>query len=303
MKKTAIVTAYYVNLYGTKFGGRYPPRDMHYQNSFRSLAKMTNADFFIYCAPEHEQDLQYLKEQYPDITINIIPSDLNNFYMNDLFNLYKNFDEAKTSMRCQELQYCKTLWMAQVANDYTYDHIYWFDMGLSYTGLFPNKYMVLDEGKEIEFYNFSLLSNEMLEGLKKHSGDKITFMLIANRDVFVYRRHLDLKYYPEGYKHEWHCIGGILGGKRENVKWLHETFCKEAVDYIQESKTVEDEEVIYQFIYAKYQDRIAPAYFDVWHHEDNNHPWLENDDDVAAAYRTAKPFYTVLEDFIKLVKQ
>ena len=131
MKKTAIVTAYYVDLHGTKYGGRNPPRNHQYQGSFSSLAKMTDADFFIFCGPNSVSELEYLKEKHPDISITIIPYDFENFYFKDLFEKYKDFKEAYEGNRCQELQYCKTLWLKQIADQYEYENLFWFDIGIS----------------------------------------------------------------------------------------------------------------------------------------------------------------------------
>lgn len=303
MKKTAIVTAYYVTLHGTKFGGRNPPRTHQYQNSFSSLAKMNDADFFIFCGPESEEEIQYLKEKHPDVNITIIPFDLENFYMKDLFGQYKNIQEAIEGNRCQELQYCKTLWMKQISGQYEYENIFWFDMGISYSALIPDKYLILKEGQQFEYYDSSLMCNDLLNGLIKHSGEKITFLLIANCDTLIYRKHLDLKYFPKGYEHRWHVIAGIFGGKREHIDWLHDTFVKEAEYFINDSQSVEDEEVIYNIMCYKYADRFSPTYFQIWHHEDNNHPWTQGDSLEAQIYRNAKPFYHILEDFIKLGKQ
>lgn len=302
MKKTAIVTAYYVTLHGTKFGGRNPPRHHHYQGSFGSLAKMTDADFFIFCHPDSVEELQHLKNLYTDISITIIPCSFDDFYFKDLFEKHKDIALAMEGNRCQELQYCKTLWLKEIADQYDYENIFWFDIGISYSGLLPDKYMILKEKQEFEYYDSKLMCNDLLNGLIKHSGNNLTFFLIANKDFFIYRKHLDLKYYPEGYQHEWHTIAGIFGGKRENIEWLHETFIKEAEYFITDSQTVEDEEVIYHIMVNKYADRVSPLYFEVWHHEDNNHPWIEGDSDLAKAYRIAKPYYHVLEHLIELGK-
>jgi hypothetical protein len=304
MNKTAIVTCYYVDLHGTKFGGRHPRRDLHYKNSFGSLTKMKNVDFFIFCDPRSEEELSELKELYPDISIEIIPEDLNNFYMKDLFEKYKDFEKAKTSMRCQELQYLKTVWMNRIEEDYDYEYIYWFDMGISYSGLFPNKHMICKEGFDIEYYDFRVFTPELLEGLKKHSGDKFTIMAITNKWPLIYRKQIDLKFFPEGHVHKHHAIGGIIGGKAENVKWFYEEFKRESVDFILLSGTVEDEEVIYDIILNKNKEKFSTAYFDVWHHEDNNECMINGDygDERAKAYEGAKPFYTVFEDWIELSK-
>jgi hypothetical protein len=161
--KTKIVTCIYGKLHGTKFGGRIN-RGYHYINSVISMLKMTDADFTLYTSEEEFNEINGYLGKYENLTIKTY--DLNNHYWKDKFEQYKDFDDAKKSDRCLEVQYMKLYWMNEEATS-EYNRVYWFDAGLSYTGLIPDKYMECkgDYLSGDSYYLSPLFNNTFLSNL------------------------------------------------------------------------------------------------------------------------------------------
>lgn len=297
MNNTAIVTCFYTNLHGTNYGGR-SDKNHQYLMSLSSLLKMSNADFYIYCDPNQCDMLRDFVEPIGHKNVTIIPYSLEDFYMKDLFSQYKNFDEARTSQRCQEIQYLKTYWMSKVEN---YEWIFWFDVGISYSGLIPNKHMI-QSGNDIECYNSDLFCNELLEGMKKYSEDKLLALCINNNIPSFYRQCL-LEYYGL-YQDQifYHMIAGIFGGRKKTVYKFHEMFYNLAIEVIEARKEVHDEECIYNILWHKNPEFFAAQKFETWWHEDNAAG--HNPDHPKWVYyiKSLQSFYNVLEDLIELAK-
>lgn len=298
MNDAAIVTCFYTNLHGTKYGGR-SYKEHQYLMSLLSLLKITNADFHIYCDPLQEEMLRNHIEPHRKEGVYLIPYDLENFYMKDLFAQYKNFDEAQTSQRCQEIQYLKTYWMSEIKN---YEWLFWIDVGISYSNLIPNKHLISnDEGKP-ECYNSDLFTNDLLEGMKIRSEDKLLIFCI-NNNVPSYYRHCLLEYYGR-YQDQifYHTIAGIFGGRKNTVYKFHEMFYNLAVDVIETRKEVHDEECIYNILWDKNLEFFADEKFETWWHEDNAASHNPNDPSWVDYIVSLRAFYNVLEDLIELSK-
>lgn len=298
MTDTAIVTCFYSKLHGTVYGGR-PGRTHHYLHSLLSLLKISNADFFIYCDPQ-EEDM--LKEQLKDVErrIRIIPYSLEKFYMKSLFDSYKNLTEVFESDRCQEIQYLKTYWMSKIH----YDWVFWIDVGISYTGLIPNKYLIYPEDRDYEYYNSSLFCNELVEGLKKSADDKL-LVLCVNNILPVNYRVCNLQYYP-GKKDDdisYHTIAGIFGGKKNVVYKFHEMFYNTSTKVIITEQKILDEECIYNILWYAFPKFFNFIKFETWWHEDNAAGHNPNNADWLEYIKSIKSFYNVLEELITLGKE
>lgn len=298
MNDTAIVTCFYTGLYGSKYGGRLG-RESHYLHSLASLLKITNADFFIYCDPEQEAMLKEYVEPLARSQVTIVPQSLEEFYMKDLFDQYKNFTEAESSQRCQEIQYLKSCWMSYTQN---YDWVFWFDIGISYSGLLPDKYMLPREDDSIEYYNSSLICDELVEGLKRKAADKFLLMAINNVYPATYRLFVD-EYYPKqsDSKH-YHVIAGILGGRRNKVERFHSMFNDLAIEVTEHCKEVYDEESIYQILWDSTPEFFNVEKFECWWHEDNAESIYGEDHRMIEVIKSLRSFYKVLEDLIEAGK-
>lgn len=289
--RTAVVTCYYNNLYGTKFGGR-EGRNEHYKRSFESLLKMTDADFFVFCEPSSLNELKEIVEKHPENNIKLIEYDLNNFYMQDLFEKYKDYNFALTSTRCQELQYTKSLWMKMIVeDDDSYDYYFWIDMGLSYSGLIPNKHLIGYSDERPEYYNSDLFNNQMLSGLIKFTGDKVFIINIANAEDYFYNNYIEGVDYGTDDK-SYHTIGGMFGGKKDNVLWFHETFEKTAREVITTKQNTYDEEMIFNVVFKRNEGKFASMEFDLWLHDDNEGSHRPGEDKIESWSR-ARRFYQI----------
>jgi hypothetical protein len=296
MNDTAIVTCFYTNLHGTNYGGRQH-RYHQYLHSLASLLKITNADFYIYCDPLQESDVREFIEPIAKTKVIIVPYNLENFYMKDLFDEYKNFEEALTSDRCQEIQYLKSYWMNEIVD---YNYVFWIDVGISYSGLIPDKHLIFADNSTSEYYNSDLFCNELIEGMKKKTEDRFLMFAINNTYPVFYRRNIiDQRLDTINY----HAIAGILGGKKTTVQKFHFIFDNIAKVVIELLKEVHDEECIYHIIWQKNLDFFAIEKFEMWWHEDNLHSIYADSLEKIELVKHLKSFYNVLEDLVELGKQ
>ena len=299
MNDTAIVTCFYSNLHGTKYGGRLG-RQSHYLHSICSLLKITNADFFIYCDPNQVDILREFVEPFSNSKLTIIPYDLEDFYMKGLFDKYKDFTKAQSSDRCQEIQYLKSCWMSDIEG---YDWVFWFDAGLSYSGLMPDKYMLPRDVGKIEYFNSGLFCDELVDGLKRTAEDKFLTFAIHNSYPTAYRTYLLENYYPKNYDSTtYHTIAGILGGRRNKVERFHSMFNDLAIEITEHCNEVYDEESIYNLLWDKYPEFFNAQKFDTWWHEDNAKSVYGDDERMIEVIKSLRSFYKVLEDLIEVGK-
>jgi hypothetical protein len=287
--RTKIVTCIYSNLYGTKFGGRIN-RGYHYINSVRSMLKMTDADFVLYTAEEEVENLTNYLGEYENLTIKTY--DLGNHYWKDKFEQYKDFEDAKTSDRCLEVQYMKLYWMNEEATS-EYDRVYWFDAGLSYTGLIPDKYMDC-KGEYISgesYYLSSLFNNTFLSNLNTQTEDKCFLILKENHLNFW--AHEPRECFINEYDGKWHVIGGVIGGDRKLINDLFTKFDSGVDSIIEKYNKIQwHEENILTVLYYNYPELFTTDYFDTWWHENNIQAYLNEDN---LYFTINRSFYKVLE--------
>ena len=297
MNDTAIVTCFYTNLYGTKYGGRLG-REWHYLESLLSLLKITNADFIVYCDPSQKEMLKERIDPLNKTNVKLIGYSLDNFYMRDLFAQYKNIEHAASSQRCQELQYLKTYWMNKLKG---YDYVFWIDVGISYSGLIPDKHLIFQ--KELEYFNSGLFCDDLINGMKKAAQDKFLMLAINNHFPGLYRFLIDAYYGKTLDEIPHHVIGGILGGKKEIVYRFQNMFSTLAEDVITNIKEVHDEECIYNILWDRNPDMFNVQTFDMWWHEDNLHSIYQDNIEKIEEVKHLKSFYNTLEDLVNLGKQ
>jgi hypothetical protein len=303
MNKTSIVTCLYDNLHGTNLGGRLGLTGRYYE-SLKSIVKMEDADFHLFTSPEEkDQIISFLSENnISNVTVHA--HDLQDFYMNDLFSLYKDFEFARTeSQRCQEIQYNKTFWCQKILREYPqYEFCYWIDVGISHSGLVPDKYMIVSDHKAYECFNNTLYSNNLITGLNNVS--------INNDKIFIIRIHNIYSGYTYRKPEEWyaanldmddhHTIGGIFGGSRISMLEFASLFESTARIITRDWKNVYDEECIYQFIFQLLPERFNEYRFDTWYHEDNI-PGVNTDEEHRKRLYEGKSFYNILEEIHRLV--
>lgn len=289
--KTKIVTAIYSDLHGTELGGR-PSRGGHYRYSLRTLLKMTNADFVCYTS---ETELESLKEffyQQVGITedrLVLKTFNLRDFILTDKINKIKNVDEVKSSDRCVEVQYCKFIWLLEELNIGNYENVFWFDAGLSHSGLFPPKYMN-NIGYWEQNYESTLFTNKLLDNLISFAGDKI--VLCAKENMNNYWSGTVPGHYYTQHCMERHIIGGFFGGLKDNVRNYCDLFLEYTNKLLDNEPRLYYEENIMSLIYYNHNELFNSQYFDIWWHEEDRIPGL----DLHEYTKTRKSFYKIFEE-------
>ena len=282
------ITCIYGDLYGTELGGR-PSRFGHYLNSLLSLLKMTDADFVCYTSSREIERLKnffYVDNNISEDKLKFELSNLRATRYEDLLQKYKNYDDAKKSDRCFEIQYQKFSWWWN--EDKTYDYYYWIDAGLSHSGLIPNKYLTIKSGPRT-FYESSMFNNEFLKNLISFSDDKF-FLIGKDNDRNFWSQTVDPKWYTD-YDRRIHIIGGLFGGKKELWDTLVPMFENYADRIIEEDKRPFPEELFMTLMYHNHPEYFVRKHFDTWWCRDNapretpDSYFVEN-----------KSFYKILEE-------
>ena len=289
--KTKIVTAIYDNLFGSDLGGRIN-RGGHYRHSLRSLLKMNDADFVCYTSEEEIEDLK--KFFYVDNNISpkklIIKSfDLRNFEFTEKINKIKNINETKNSDRCVEIQYAKFVWVNdEITEDY--DNIFWFDAGLSHTGLIPPKHMDETKGYWEKYFESPLFNNVFLRNLIDYCDDKI--FLCAKENVLNYWSGTVPEHYYNQHNLSHHVIGGFFGGKCSKVIGYCELFKKYTNQLLDNEPRLYHEENVMCLMFYNHSEMFNPKYFDIWWHEEERVSGIDMDEYT----KTRKSFYKIIEE-------
>jgi hypothetical protein len=284
--KIKIMTSIYSDLYGSELGGR-PGRKDHYRFSLLSLLKMTKADFICYTSEREFDDLKEFFHTTHNISedrLKFVLFDLSHNEYAELINSVKNIEHIKRSDRCYEIQYSKFSWLKN--EDKSYDYYFWFDAGLSHTGLIPDRYLSAPGYRG--YYESTLFNDKFLSNLINYSEDK--FVMVAKENSRNYwEGTVDPKFYTT-YNNSVHIIGGFFGGKTE----LWDKVIKQFDDYVRlvipEQKRLFYEEHFMSLIYQNHKDWFKTLDFDIWWHEDN---FKEGSKEF---FEQNKSFYKILEE-------
>ena len=284
--KVKIITSIYSDLYESELGGR-PGRKDHYRFSLLSLLKMSQADFVCYTSEREIDDLKeffYKNHNISEDRLKFVLFELLNNEYADLINGFKNIEVIKKSDRCYEIQYSIFSWLKN--EDKSYDYYFWFDAGLSHTGLIPDRYLSAPGHRF--YYESSLFNDKFLTNLINYSEDK--FVMVAKENSRNYwEGTVDPKFYTT-YNNSVHIIGGFFGGKTE----LWDKVIKQFDDYVRlvipEQKRLFYEEHFMSLIYQNHKDWFKTLDFDIWWHEDN---FKEGSKEF---FEQNKSFYKILEE-------
>ena len=284
--RVKIITSIYSDLYGSELGGR-PGRKDHYRFSLLSLLKMTQADFICYTSERELEDLKeffYKNHEISEDRLKFVLFDLSQNEYQELINSVKDVEGIKTSDRCYEIQYSKFSWFKN--EDKSYDYYFWFDAGLSHTGLIPNKYLS-GQGHRF-YYESSLFNNDFLNNLIEYSDNK--FVMVAKENSRNYwEGTVDPRYYTT-YDNSVHVIGGFFGGKTE----LWDKVVKQFDDYVKlilpQQKRLFYEEHYMSLMYQNHKEWFKTLNFDIWWHYDNHKEGTEE------FFQKNKSFYKILTE-------
>lgn len=284
--KIKILTSIYSDLYGSDLGGRSHRKD-HYRFSLLSLLKMKQADFVCYTSEREIDDLKdffYTTHNISEEKLKFVVFDLHQNEYSELINSVKNIESMKNSDRCYEIQYCKFSWFKN--EDKSYDYYFWFDAGLSHTGLIPDKYLT---GNGYRYYFESTLFNEtFLNNLVQFVGDK--FVFVAKENVRNYWEGTVSEEFYNVYDRSVHVIGGFFGGKKEMWENVVPKFSEYLNLVIPKQQKLFYEEHIMTLMYQNHKDWFKTLDFDIWWHEDN---FKEGTKEF---FEQNKSFYKILEE-------
>jgi hypothetical protein len=284
--RVKIMTSIYSDLYGSELGGRDGRKD-HYRFSLLSLLKMSQADFICYTSDREINDLKeffYVTHNVSEDRLKFILFDLKTNEYSELINSVKDIEGIKKSDRCYDIQYAKFSWFKN--EDKSYDYYFWFDAGLSHTGLIPNKYLSAPGYRF--YYEASLFNDTFLTNLINYADDK--FVMVAKENSRNYwEGTVDSKFYTT-YDNSVHVIGGFFGGKKE----LWDKVVKQFDEYVRlvipEEKKLFYEEHYMSLMYQNHKDWFKSLNFDIWWHEDN---FKEGTKEF---FEKNKSFYKILEE-------
>ncbi len=290
--KIKFITSIYSDLYGTDFGGR-PNRRDHYRYSLLSLLKMSDADFLCYTSDREIHDLEnffYELNFIPREKLEFRIQDLSNIKTTNLFNRYKNYNHAKLSDRCIEIQYSKFHWWWN--EDRSYDYYYWIDAGLSHCGLIPLKYLTSTHILA-QYYESPLFNNTFLHNLIVDTEEKF-LILGKENDRNYWEATVDPKWYFE-YDKSIHIIGGLFGGHRDRWDEIVNLFEGYSQKVIEDAQRVYFEENIMSLMWVNHKQLFVRKHFDIWWCPDSGPR-----DVSPEIYTQNKSFYRILEEFNRI---
>ena len=284
--RVKIITCIYSDLSSLNMGGRSHRKD-HYRFSLLSLMKMSNADFLCYTSEREIEDLKnffYILHNVSEEKLKFEVYDLTNSDYADVLNPMKEPSVSSVSDRSYEIQYSKFSWYNK--EDKSYDYYFWFDAGLSHTGLIPDKYL---SGKGYQVYfESSLFNDNFLNNLLNYCEDK--FVIVAKENSRNYwEGTVDNQYYNV-YDNSVHIIGGFFGGKKELWDKVVPTFDQYVKLILPIQKKFFYEEHFMSLMYQNHKELFKTLNFDIWWHEDN---FKEGSKEF---FEQNKSFYKILEE-------
>jgi hypothetical protein len=268
-------------------GGR-SNRKEHYRYSLLTLLKMSQADFLCYTSEREIEDLKdffYNIHQVSEDKLKLEVFDLTTTKYANLLHPLREADSNSVSDRCYEIQYSKFSWFEK--EDKSYDYYFWFDAGLSHTGLIPDKYLNMGLGYR-SYFDSTLFNEKFLNNLIDFAGDKFVFVAKENSRNF-WEGTIDPSFYNT-YDNSVHIIGGFFGGKKE----LWEKVVKKFDHYVNLVLPVQKrffyEEHYMSLIYQNHKEWFKTLDFDIWWHEDNHK------EGTVEFFQKNKSFYKILEE-------
>jgi len=287
---TKIITCIYANLHGTELGGR-PSRGWHYRWSLMSLLRMSKADFLCYTSEDEYDDLCnffYKENGVNSNKLEIKIFDINQHDCVRLFQKYKDYDFAKVHDRCMEIQYMKYYWFLR--EDLSYDYYYWFDAGLSHSGLIPNKYLINDVHDGSQYYRSTIFDNRFLDNLIEMTGDK--FFIVAKENQRNYWSGTVDPIHFNQHNMSHHIIGGFFGGKKHLWVKMMMLYTKYIHQVAEHDKRLYHEEDYMTLMFRNHPELYTNVEFDTWWHEDMSIAGCDMEEHV----KINKSFYKILEE-------
>jgi len=267
--KTLILTSIYSNLWGTEFGGR-ASRGHHYRYSLLSILKMAPSKIVCFTSKEEIDDLKnffYVTNNINPEILELKEFDLQNSKYFNVIRSKKNLVEMKNFDRCFEIQYNKFFWVDEIVDINNYDRVYWFDAGLSHSGLFPECFSY-GEYHDKNF-KFNLFNENYLNYLNEITSDKFILVCKNNTGPYYWSPSIPEKYYKNHNK-DLHVIGGFFGGKKDDYLNVVNNFDSLLSKLLLNESNLYMEEQILSCILYNTEDFFFTLKFDDWYKKENN---------------------------------
>jgi len=256
-----IITGLYLNMFGTKFGGRYKSFKNRYLTGLANLSGNSQKKI-VYVKPDDFNEVKnFLSKKLKNEELNLyhlIPFDLKNqTYHNDIQRL--KTENGYLDDRCLEIQYGKLQWMLNHIDED--DYVWWIDAGLVCTHLFPLKYSE-------DFNNAKKIFNdEYFKKLEERINKKVYFICGDRKRYYAHGAPLE-KYFEKNYQNRYHPIGGFFGGYHTSLKtFLNKT--NDKIKLVLDDNRLNSEEMIMEITFSEDIDNHVYDDFTTWRHEDS----------------------------------
>jgi hypothetical protein len=267
--KTLIYTAIYNNLYGTEYGGR-PSREIHYKYSLLNILNLKADKFICFTQKSDLENLKnwfYVENKISEELLEFKISELNDFLFNEYLDKNKNYDQIKTIDRCYEIQYNKFIWFdTTYLNILNFDKVYWFDAGLSHSGLFPEKFT--QSTTYYKYFNFSLFNENYLKYLNGLTDNNKLVILGKNNTHDLYWSNSIPEKYYNNYNKDIHIIGGLFGGNTLEMSYYTQNMRIIILKLLLDETDLYYEELIMSCYYQNNQDKFNLLNFDDWYNRE-----------------------------------
>lgn len=263
--KTLIYTSIYNDLFGTEYGGR-SSRKIHYNYSLLNILNLKADKFVCFTQKSDLEDLKawfYNENNVSEDLLEFIVFELKDTKYHDKIRRLKDIEFVKTSDRCYEVQYNKFYLLNKINDLDEYQKVYWFDAGISYSGLFPEKYTMSDT--YYRYFNFSLFNKNYLNHLNTTTDNSKLIVVGKNNTDYLFWSHTLPEKYFTNYNNTIHIIGGFFGGNASNMQ----EYCRIFNNYLNTLLDREDrlyyEEHIMTVIYQNHESMFNLFFFDDWY--------------------------------------
>lgn len=252
MQNTLFVSALFNHTKQIGLHGR-TGRKSHYLESLLNITKI-GSNIILYCSDKDVSDITDI--QYPN-NLFIRQYNLLDYKYHEYFSQQLLINPPLYKDRCFHIMHNKIDWLYENIQS-EYEYLYWIDCGLSYEVLFPKKYRTTQ-------YDCVLFNKQLVNGLNKCNNQ---IMIMTGDNLSPLPNKMLLNQQIDPYKKHNRVIGGIFGGKKENIEWLYDKY-QELFHKMLSANLLLREEEILTAIYWNYPDKFIPHRFTTWYHEDS----------------------------------
>jgi hypothetical protein len=262
------ITAFYHDLYQTKFGGRHN-RFHHYVSSLRSISKI-NSNIHVFCKPSQIPEIknEVSRRNFSNLTFEGF--NLEDFKYHQQINQILNGQNTVWPDRCFEIMHSKVFWMNKVLENTNYKYYFWIDAGLSYCGLFPKKYIGDVYDSLAMYYEYTLFSSKVFSNMLSFENSQNGFYLGGEKPFLMdHYPPKEILFGKNDRFKKFHVVGGLFGGTREYVQNLKQTYESYLSLYLNKGILPSEEGLLSEIISNQDEKTLKIEVFGNWHHEDS----------------------------------